>query len=382
MAKNENKSVFPKVLACLFAFIVGFAGGAIGWFATTIDTRDESAITTGALSIHFMQLGNGKSGDCIYIQAGDNDILVDGGSTSDSLTAVNEYLDGYVTDGILEYVIVTHADLDHIATFAGTTKANTSIFDFYKCKTIIDFPLTDKTTQAYNRYVQKRDAEVENDGAVHHTALACYNNEGGARRSYDLGSGVTLEFLYHRYYEERHEDENNYSVCFRLVQGAREFLFTGDLEEDGEASLIASNELRPVEFFKAGHHGSKTSSNDVLLSVIRPKICVVPCAAGSVQYLTTVPQNLRNSFPTQAFLDRISAYTDQVYVPTYAETYLDGDKWKDSGEYGAVNGNVVITSKSSGVTVDCSAGNTLLKDSEWLKEQVRLDNRDMPAAWA
>lgn len=371
-------SKFFKTLACFLVLIISCVGGFAGYFVVTKPDNDQSNIVTNSLEIHVMQLGNGKSGDSVYIKAGDTDILVDGGSEAGSLETVKGYLNERVVDGILEYVIVTHADLDHIAIFAGTTKENTSIFDYFKCETIIDFPLTDKTSQAYGRYVEKRDKEVEEDGAKHYTALECYNNENGAKRSYNLGFGTTLDFLYHDYYETRHDDENNYSVCFMINHATRKFLFTGDLEEDGEISLVAKNDIGEVEFFKAGHHGSKTSSNDVLLDVIKPKICVASCAAGSVQYLTSGTQNLANTFPTQAFIDRISKHTDKVYVPTYVDIYLDDEsgRWKDSEGYNLLNGHVVIISKASGVTVECSNNNTLLKDTQWFK-----DNREMPLSW-
>lgn len=369
---------FLKTIACFLVFVLAFVGGFAGYFVLTKPDNDQSNIVTNALEIHVMQLGNGKSGDSIYIKAGDTDILVDGGSEIGSLETVKNYLNERVADGILEYVIVTHADLDHIAIFAGTTGENTSIFDFFKCETIIDFPLTNKTTQAYDRYVQKRDREVSEDGATHYTALECYNNENGAQRSYNLGFGTTLDFLYHDFYETRHDDENNYSVCFMIKQSGRNFLFTGDLEEDGEESLVTKNTLGEVEFFKAGHHGSKTSSNDVLLDIIKPQICVVSCSAGSVQYLTSGTQNLANTFPTQAFIDRISKHTDKVYVPTSANVYMDSEsgRWKDGNGYNLLNGHIVVISKPSGVTVECSNNNTILKDTQWFG-----DNRQMPTAW-
>ena len=382
MAKQkQNNHIVLKIIACILVFIVGVVGGFFGFFALSFQSKDESNVTVGELSMHFMYLGNKDNGDSIYIKAGDTDILVDAGSAADSLDTIKNYVDQYCTDGILEYVIVTHADLDHIAAFAGTTKANTSLFDFYKCETIIDFARTDKTTATYKRYVEKRDKEVEDDGAVHYTALQCWNETDGAKRIYDLSSGISLEFLYHDYYEisadKTEGGENNYSVCFMLKHGDKNFLFTGDLEEEGEASLVEKNSLPEVELYKAGHHGSKTSSNDVLLDVIKPKISVVCCSAGNVQYLTQGVQNLHNTFPTQAYIDRISKHTDKVYVTTYAEIEMIDGRWKNSGEHGLLNGNIVITSKAGNVTVNCSNNNTILKDTQWFK-----DNRDMPSAWA
>ena len=92
----------------------------------------------GAISFHFMMLGNDNAGDCTYIKAGDNDILIDAGSRTNSIDDIKKYVDQYVTDGKLEYVIATHADQDHIA---GFSDRDGSIFDLYECETIIDFAL-------------------------------------------------------------------------------------------------------------------------------------------------------------------------------------------------------------------------------------------------
>ena len=98
----------------------------------------------GAVSIHFLELGNKYTGDCTYIKVGENiDILIDCGSKSNSISTVTSYLNEYVTDGILEYVIVTHAHEDHYAGFATSTNIQ-SIFDLFECKNIITFSTTNQ----------------------------------------------------------------------------------------------------------------------------------------------------------------------------------------------------------------------------------------------
>ena len=329
--------------------------------------------TSGEISFHFMKLGNEYAGDCTYINAGGLDILIDAGSRTSSIPFIAEYLDKYVDDGKLEYVIATHADQDHIA---GFSKRNGSIFDLYECEIIIDFPLTNKTSQTYNNYLLERDEEVRG-GALHYTALECYKNLNGGQRIFNLSrdGSLQMEILYNYFYEHKTSDENDYSVCLQFIQGERKFLFTGDLEKDGEEYLVENNDLSQVELFKAGHHGSKTSSNDCLLDVIKPKICVCCCCAGSVEYT----QNLQNTFPTQDFINRISKHTDKVYVPIMIDVVYDDtkQKYKNEEEYIELNGNVVVTSNSSGVSVNCSNNNTLLKDTEWFK-----NNRITPMNWA
>ncbi len=378
MAKKRKFSLGLTVFCSILALIIGFAGGAAVPFVLNKPSGGDLIPAADELSVHVMQLGNHESGDSVYIKAGDVDILVDGGSNYSSLSTIRTYVDAHVEDGILEYVIVTHADLDHIACFAGASDSADNLFDYYQCKTIIDFARTKKTTAAYGRYVKNRDEEVAIDGAVHYTALQCYNNEGGAQRVYKLSDSIELEILYQKYYEENHDDENNYSVCFLLRHGERNFLFTGDLEYDGEMSLKDSNNLPKVDFFKAGHHGSKTSSNDDLLKVIQPKIVAVSCAASSVKYLTNGTQNLHNTFPTQAFLDRVAKYTTQVYVTTLAEYAMDAEsgRYKDTGEWSMLNGHIVVTSEKDEVSVSCSNNNTPIKDTDWIRME-----REMPISW-
>ena len=100
--------------------------------------KKTEVVVEGELEIHFLELGNKYTGDCTYIKAGENDILIDAGSKVSSIETIDKYVSQYVTDDILEYVIVTHAHEDHYAGFA-TDEKKDSIFDLYECKTIIDF---------------------------------------------------------------------------------------------------------------------------------------------------------------------------------------------------------------------------------------------------
>jgi hypothetical protein len=59
------------------------------------------------------------SGDCALVKVGDTEVLIDAGSKRDSAITLVPYIKQYCTDGILEYVIATHAHEDHIAAFVG-----------------------------------------------------------------------------------------------------------------------------------------------------------------------------------------------------------------------------------------------------------------------
>lgn len=370
MAKRKRKGL--AVGAVALAILLLLAAAALYWYffrykkrqqspagnGGTVEQGTSGTVSSGELSVHFLELGNKYTGDCIFIQYGDTEVLIDGGSRESSADVIESYVDRYCKDGVLEYVVVTHADQDHIAAFAGNSTYK-SLFERFECKTIVDFPLTNKTTKTYERYVAARDAEVA-AGAAHYTAMQCYRETDGAKRSYSLGEGVTMNFLYNYYYENKATDENNYSVCMYIAQGEYNYLFTGDLEEKGEEYLTQYNELPRCKLFKAGHHGSKTSSTEKLLSVIRPEYVCVCCCAGSPEYTS----NADNTFPTREALARLMKYTDNIFVTSLAtDVDLAGKKWNA----GSMNGNIVVKSDGSAFTVSGSANDLKLKDTEWYR---------------
>lgn len=353
MAKKKTIRKGLCIFLSLCLFLVGGAGGAF----LAIDgarTPSDAIPSNGNLSIHFLELGNAYTGDCTYIKAGDTDILIDAGSKYSSIPTIAAYLDEHVSDGVLEYVIVTHAHEDHYAGFA-TPEGTDSIFDLYECEVIIDFAKTNKadTAQMQSYYLRERADEIAN-GAMHYTAADCIEQN---KNIFDLGDGMQLEILDSYYYYNKASTENDYSVCMMLHEGDNRYLFTGDLEEKGEEYLVSYNDLPEVKLYKAGHHGSKTSSTEALLSVIRPEIVCVCCCAGSAEYTTAK----ENQFPTQEFIDRVAPYTAQIYVTTLC---IDWSK----KTYTSMNGNIVVTSTGTEVTVICSASPLLLKQSEWFSE--------------
>lgn len=358
-----------RVLTAIAVIVlVAVLAGVIYWYYFVYKREDRTAewdagtVETGGLTVRFLELGNGNAGDCILIKTGNTEVLIDAGSKQESAATLVPKIKEYCTDGKLEYVIATHAHTDHIGAFY-STQSRKGIFDSFECGVIIDFPKTNKTNVSANtvigRYYAARDREVE-EGAVHYTALQCWNQTDGAQRSYALAEGISFEILYQRYYEEVSpdlNDENNYSVCTLFTQGDYHYLFTGDLEAEGEESLVESNELPHCKLYKAGHHGSKTSSSEKLLQAITPETVCICCCAGSDEYTATK----NNQFPTQDAIDRLSKYTENIYVTTLS---LDGTP----AQFTSMNGDITVTSNGVDFSVRGSHNDIILKDTEWFRK--------------
>ncbi len=373
MAKRKKK--FSKALTiflCITTLIAGCALGILGaaaYHAATFKSDvPPKMLVEGEMQIHFLELGNKYTGDCTYIKIGEVDILIDAGSKTSSIDTIADYIDDYIgEDKKLEYVIVTHAHQDH---YAGFTKTDGSLFDLFEVGTIIDFALTNQedkgSSNMYGRYLDEREDEIA-AGAKHYTAAECVELQKTAG-AFDLGSGATMTVLDSYYYYNEAHSENDYSVCTLFTYGEYNYLFTGDLEEDGEEQLVQMNEgtLPKVDLYKAGHHGSKTSSSDALLSVIQPDVVCICCCAGSDEYTKTN----ENQFPTQDFIDRVAPYTDKVYVTTLC---TDNDK----GLFTSMNGNIAVLTDKNGLRILCSNDQRVLKEWDWFKQ-----NRTCPTAWA
>lgn len=358
MSKRKKKNFsFKNIIVSLVFFIIL---SVIAYFIyPIIEEVVNNRIESDDLSIHFLELGNKYTGDCIYIKAGDTDILIDAGSRGNSADDITNYINQYVDDNTLEYVIATHAHQDHIAGFVGTSQIK-GIFEQFVCEVIIDFPMTEATSKVYENYVTLREEEVK-QGAKHYTALECYNNINGASKVFELAENIELEILYNYYYEHDASTENDYSVCVMINQNDKHFLFTGDLEHKGEEKLVEFNDLPKVEVLKAGHHGSYTATTDVLLEAVDPNIVCVCCCCGSDEYTN----DINNMFPSQEFVSRVSKYTDKIYVTSIVADNEEG--------FTSLNGNINIISNASGIQVVCSNNNTIFKDTVWFKENRKWE---------
>lgn len=410
--KSKRKKV--NIFVYILALIIGVAGGAVGmWYMSLPYTEEliigeepfysyndhgeiEKVSLTGGddeFSIHFIEVGNKYTGDCTYIKYGNVDILVDCGSRTSSVSTVKQYLDSYMTDNILDYVIVTHAHQDHYAGFATGTNAK-SIFDHYECSNIITFATTNQKGSAeysdngitsyakdnkpesrmYNNFNRELKEEIT-AGANHYTAAEIISDsttfpEG--KIELDSTRDVNIQILKSHYYTNKATSENDYSVCTMFNYGDRYFLLTGDLEIEGEEELVEMNPIFEeiknngkdygVDVYKAGHHGSKTSSGDKLLEYIRPKTICVCCCAGSPEYTDTKD----NQFPTQEFINRVTAYTLDIYVTTLCVDY-------DKDEYTSMNGNIVFVVTAETFGINCSNNDIKLTETDWFKA-----NRTLP----
>ncbi len=187
----------------------------------------------------------------------------------------------------LDYLILTHADNDHI-------KEAASIVDNIFVGAVLINPYDD-----YPRYNAKT-VMISSDDVI-----TCGN--------------YTLVFLGPiREYESR----NNNSLVFQIEIDYLTFLFTGDIELEAEQDLVEKYRYRlDSDILKVAHHGSSTSSQKDFLYYANPKVALISAS-----------DNNRFGFPHQDVLSRfmlqqvIIYRTDQLGTVIYSSTNKKG-KW-------------------------------------------------------
>ncbi|MDT1996463.1 hypothetical protein CKN82_10615 [Carnobacterium divergens] len=179
----------------------------------------------------------------------------------------------------LDKVVITHSDTDHMG-------ALLDLFKEIKIQELV-FPKAGTAKKSFkeivNQFVQK---EIKVTEVLKGDVLFQTNN-------------TYLKVLYPF---EKGKGENNDSIVAYGKIGEFHWLFTGDLEKEGEEQLIAMYPTLKVDVLKVGHHGSNTSSHEPFLKQLEPKYGLISCGE-------------RNRFkhPRPEVLQRLTKYGVNIY---------------------------------------------------------------------
>ena len=234
--------------------------------------RDECRVTV-------LDVGQGQ---CVLIQSGGRNYLVDCGGDSDT-AAADKAAALLLSQGIhrLDGLILTHYDQDH----AG----GVSMLLSRVAADVLYLP-------------QSLDSGGYAD----------------ALRSYDRGHICTVETITTLSYDGvqvtlypsvREKTDNESGLCILFQTENCDILITGDRDRTGELELLAQTDLPELELLIVGHHGSQYSTSPELLAQTQPDTAIISVSAFNPY-----------GHPNQEVLDRLAQIGCHVY-----RTDEDGD---------------------------------------------------------
>lgn len=229
---KEGRTYLP-IRAVLEAF-----GANVGWDGENrcvlVDTNKDKVI------VHFIDVGQG---DAIFIECDKFHALIDAGDNCAEETVVN-YLNSQEVDD-LELFVATHSHADHI----GGADAVLNTFD---AEFIVDCEWIDdtKSFDDYKTAMIKNSSDCMTIYRNNDNDITITINPDGSQPEYVEDGDMTITIIGN----EENNDANNSSTVVLLDIYDTEFLFTGDLEEEGEKELL--DKFTDIDVLKVGHHGS------------------------------------------------------------------------------------------------------------------------------
>ena len=280
----------------------------------------------GELLMHVIDVGQG---DCIYLQLPDGkDMVIDCANYNndgDYQKKTFDYLDAYITDDTVEYLMLTHCDSDHVyymddllARYQVEKIFMPNVLAAPGAKTESKKKLQDKIDALdTSRFTDPDTVESVTYAEFFIAALTEPNCEIVLNVDPDENTNsIIIEETTYRlvfycptqeYYNTTNlntaERKNAISPIGILEYNDRKIMFTGDSNKYNEPLVMARTGKVDCDVLKVGHHGSETSTLDNFLDNYSFEYAIISCnEAGNTFY-----------HPRQDTLNRLKARDIDVY---------------------------------------------------------------------
>lgn len=266
----------------------------------------------------YVIIANVGQADAILIRDSLNmqEILIDAGGINllypESEKMFKEFIETYQKyDNPIEYVIATHPHADHIGNMQ-------YVLNNYEVGNYIDNGLE------YNSAGYRNTMEL-----VESKSNMEYNPMQNVGQSYRINGSIDLDLFWPSGFNVEEVDINNSSVLTKITFNRNEFLFVGDCETVVEDLILKDPEcakkIKRVDFLKAGHHGSNTSSSEEFINHVRPDYVAISVGEKGVG------KNEVYKHPRLTAVNNLTKYAknrdgDDVMTEVYD---TDNDNWEN-----------------------------------------------------
>ena len=240
------------------------------------------------LEVRFLNVGKGDS--AFVVAPGSRGLLIDSGLTNEYFDSGRSIVGPFLQwngNRSLDGILISHPQMDHMGGVL-------SVIGLIPPSRLWWNPV-----EVRSGYLNSILAAAVERGAI---ILPADRNQEPVK----LGR-ATLRFVNRSFPrggdQMSHRAVNNASVVCRVEYGQVSFLFTGDLERDGELELLSAGMPLAATVLKVGHHGGKTATTRKFLEAIRPSVAVISCDGPILR-----------SFPNREVIERLESAGAQIFI--------------------------------------------------------------------
>lgn len=279
----------------------------------------------GELLVHMLDVGQG---DCIYIQLPDGkDMVIDCANYNDDgeyEKKTFDYLDKYIEDDTVEYLMLTHCDSDHVY-FMDELLERYQVEKLFMPNVLAAPGTTSKDKKALQDQIDALDTSRFTDkdtvGTITYaeffiaalTEPDCeivLNVDPDANTNSIIIEETTYRLVFYCPTQEYYDDyglntaerKNAISPIGILEYNNRKIMLTGDSNEINEPLVMARTGKIDCDVLKVGHHGSETSTMGDFLDEYTFEYALISCKYNTSYY-----------HPRQETLDRLKNRNIAVY---------------------------------------------------------------------
>lgn len=288
--------------------------------------HSELARGDGELLVHMLDVGQG---DCIYIQLPDGkDMVIDCANYNDDgeyEKKTFDYLDKYIEDDTVEYLMLTHCDSDHVY-FMDELLERYQVEKLFMPNVLAAPGTTSKDKKALQDQIDALDTSRFTDkdtvGTITYaeffiaalTEPDCeivLNVDPDANTNSIIIEETTYRLVFYCPTQEYYDDyglntaerKNAISPIGILEYNNRKIMLTGDSNEINEPLVMARTGKIDCDVLKVGHHGSETSTTGDFLDEYTFEYAIISCNSYGNKF----------NHPRQATLDRLKSHNIEVY---------------------------------------------------------------------
>ena len=214
-------------------------------------------------------------GDAMLVIKGFQQTLIDAGKGNAVLGCLQEFLPFW--DRHIEVVIITHDDADH-------AHGMISVFEYYSIGALFRNSPVEPTELSAELDKLIDNYQIKRQYLSQGQKISLKNEKQDVEfyaiwpdQSYlkNKEKTETKQNTNRREVSSFDINDNNLSISGYIVYGELEIITTGDIDDQVEQALIASNMTKDIDIIKIAHHGSKYSNSTAFIGKTAPETALI-----------------------------------------------------------------------------------------------------------